>query len=262
MTEPDWKSWSAGARRKGPRCPDIERLRLWTERGEAPAEAGGPDLPAVGAHVRECARCRREADELRSFFAGTAGGGAAHGADHEAVVHRLRQVLADPERARALPARSSASPAAAPPAAAARLPLWARRPWLVALPAALLVGAGLAFFLSRAPRLGAPPIPVLEPGTGAFRGEVRPLLLEPKGEREAVPRRLSWQSEGEQPGAWIVRLERVDGFLIWSARTSDLFVDLPGSVAGELRPGSRYLWSVEPADHPGARVAASFTIAP
>ncbi|OLC55666.1 MAG: hypothetical protein AUH92_01645 [Acidobacteria bacterium 13_1_40CM_4_69_4] len=211
--------------------------------------------------MQQCARCRIEADELREFFSESrAAEGASEGAEFERLLARLRETLLSvaarkpgPPASPALPRRSQGP---------REQPSRHRAPWLLALPAALLLAVGLALFLSGFPRTDAPPIPPLQPGSGAFRGEGRPHLLAPKGEQSSVPRHFSWESGGSPAGAWTFRLERVDGSLIWSAHTPDTSVLLPDSAARELHQGSRYVWSVERAEQPGARSGASFSIQP
>ena len=260
MTEPDWKAWAAAARRRGPRCPDAETLRRWTDQAGGAGSSADPARLEVGGHVQGCARCRIEAEELRSFFTDLPeAGSGARATEREFVRDALRRALAPPARRETVPPVPAAPPSSL---GLARWSVWMRRPWLLALPAALLVGVGLAFLISDWPRPGSPRVPVLPPGAGALRGQGRPHLLTPRGDQATVPRRFSWGSAATPPGAWTFRLERVDGSLIWSTPTTTPSLELPEPVARELHPGSRYVWSVEPSNQPAARASAAFAIRP
>jgi hypothetical protein len=127
---------------------------------------------------------------------------------------------------------------------------------------ALVVGVGLVLLVPVWRESRAPAVPPLDPGQGTLRGDLRPRLLAPRGEQSSVPRRFDWEAEGKPPEAWIFRLERVDGSLIWSAETTMPSVDLPEVVAGSLRPGSRYIWRVQAKEQPSSPASASFEIAP
>jgi len=65
---------------------------------------------------------------------------------------------------------------------------------------------------------------------------------------------------------YTVRLERVDGELLWSANVTDVTVALRGSVVQELHPAVTYFWVVEALDAEGRTVGRSerqsFTVRP
>jgi hypothetical protein len=134
-----------------------------------------------------------------------------------------------------------------------------QRAWAMAwgLAAATVVVASLVTFqMSRRPA-----IPSLDGGTGATRGEARPVPIEPTGEQVAIPQLLSWEP-GQASGPWEVRLEQVDGVLLWSTTTSVTEVELPESVTISLRPGSRYFWQVQSTREGSAPTRVSFHLAP
>lgn len=260
MTESHWEAWAREIRRRGPLCPDVEALRVWVENPGTGAVPTDPSWRATDAHVKECVRCDLEAEKLRSFFAPAPG----EESDRSLVATaRIRDLLV---RTLAADPLQPASPRVLRTAETPARPLWNRRPWVLALQMALLIGVGLVVIVPILRRDSAPSVPALEPGQGpgqgTLRGDVRPRLLSPRGEQAAAPRRFAWEAPETPPGGWIVRLERVDGSLIWSTVTRAPSIELPGETATLLLPGSRYVWRVRASEGPSSPASAWFEIAP
>jgi hypothetical protein len=259
MIDSDWKVWAGEALRRGPGCPDVEVLRLWTESQRGQGAATDPSWAATEAHVRQCARCGVEAEALRSFFFPAVGEeGARYRAAREGIQDLLARTLASGHRVR---------PACATPLSSAKekVSLWRSlkgRPWMLAFQMALLVGVGLGLLVPLLRENQAPAVPVLDSGHGTLRGDLRPRLLSPLGEQLSIPRRFDWEAGERPPGGWIFRLERIDGSLVWRTGTSAPFVELPAEIAGSILPGSRYIWRVEASGGASPPASAWFEIVP
>lgn len=209
MIEPEWNTWAREGLERGPDCPDDETLRRWLEEN-----ADGSPHP----HVARCSRCRLQVEEMAAFLADPP-------EQAREIEESLRALLSDAPPAEA--ARPSAVEAVSP----------GRTHWLAWFAAAAAIVLALSLLLRREP---APEIPTLPEEAGAVRGAAIRLLTPPGP--GIPPERLTWRSEVEGP--WVVRLERVDGELLWSATASTAEVPLPPAVRDRLQPGSRYLWSV------------------
>lgn len=243
MTKPRWKTLGREALEPGPLCPDDEQLRLWAERTGNAATAASDE---VDDHMRRCPRCRVEAEEIQAFFASS---GTRDETAARDIQSSLQETLASMTGAEGETEQS----------VSAFRPRPLRRGWPLAwgLAAATVVFATLVTYqMSRRPA-----IPSLDEGAGAVRGEARPVPVEPVGEQETIPRRLSW-GPGQASGPWEVRLERVDGVLLWSTTTSATELELPESVVASIQPGSRYTWHVQSAREGSARATVSFLVLP
>jgi hypothetical protein len=238
----------------------VEKLRRWVESpgtGDLPTDA--PRL-SMDAHIKECVRCCLEAEEMRSFFAPAPGEESDRS---RAETARIRDLLARTLASGPLKVPAPAAPQRVPRTAGTPpRPLWNRHPWVLALQMALVIGVGLVALVPFLRPDRAPSVPALDPGRGGLRGDLRPRLLEPRGEQISVPRHFAWEASETPAAGWVFRLERVDGSLIWSTATRTPSVELPAEAAGALRPGSRYVWRVQAASEPSTPVGASFEIAP
>ena len=241
MTKPQWKTWGQEALEPGPLCPEDEQLRLWVERTGSASAVASED---VEDHVRQCPRCSLEAEEMRTFFAKP----EAHDqVAAQSIERSLRETLSSITGAGAEQHQSASDFRPRP----------RRRGWSMAwglAAATLFITMLVAYQMNRRPS-----IPSLDEGAGALRGEARPVLVHPAGEQETIPRRMSW-APGPTSGPWEVRLEQVDGSLLWSTTTSVTELELPESVVASLRAGSRYWWHVQAVGGGSARATVSFRV--
>ncbi len=120
---------------------------------------------------------------------------------------------------------------------------------------ALAVAAMLAIFwlpedvFRRPPELPVPPAVTVERG-GALE------LLEPVGPLAELPRRFAWQVIA--PAAFYsLRLEAVDGHVLWQITTDSAGIDRPDEMYDFLQPSVSYYWQVEAFDSAERRVAWS-----
>ncbi len=241
MTKLQWKTWGQDALKPGPLCPDDEQLRLWVEHTGRASTAASED---VEDHVQHCPRCRLEAEEMCAFFAKP---GARDQVAARSIETSLRETLSSITGADAEKHQSRSAHRQGP----------RRRGWNMAwglVAATLFITTLVAYQMSR-----RPPIPSLDEGAGALRGEARPVLVHPAGEQQTIPRRMSWDP-GPTSGPWEVRLEQVDGSLLWSTTTSMTELELPESVVASLRAGSRYVWHVQAVGGASARATISFRV--
>ena len=242
MTDTEWRKLARDARQRGKECPDTETLRRFTE-----AE---PGAPTVAAHVASCARCAHEAGEIRSFFDPAHPGSAATLATVRAALERTLSPAVSEFQRRAT-VRSIAP--------ARRGPSLYR--WSAGLAATILLTSAVAVHLSDRMTPPSPARPAPRNG-GVMRGETSARLLSPRGSAPDVPTRFAWEPVGPQPAGWDFQLERVDGTVLWTARTEQVFLDLPEEVRTELKPGTRYLWRVRPAGALATGTAVAFDISP
>ncbi|MFQ5768445.1 MAG: hypothetical protein ACE5ID_10760, partial [Acidobacteriota bacterium] len=209
-----------------------------------------------------------EVDEVNAFFdldsSAAKGqgfistGGDTGGRDEdeflvETIEKRLQKMLTAPDRTED-GASKATLPAAAPFTRRRR-----RREGLLALAAILLAGVGLMVVLKEGDGGHPPPVPSLSDGPGAMRALAGPVAMEPEGDQERIPEVLAWHSRESEEGDWEVRLERVDGEIVWSARVQHSPVRLPAPVHDMLKPGSRYIWKVKSIQG-GHESSAAFTL--
>ena len=123
--------------------------------------------------------------------------------------------------------------------------------WPLAAAAVLVLGLGIYARLSGPPDLPPPPDAVVLRSSA-----VEP--VEPVGDLARAPRSLRWRAVA---GATVYHpaLKRVDGRSIFEATTETTDAELPPEVAGLLRPGVTFLWTVEARGADGRVLARSPT---
>jgi hypothetical protein len=125
-------------------------------------------------------------------------------------------------------------------------------PRLSAASAALLLAVSVGLYV-RHGQMGEQGLEVVENGTyrtGKVTG------VQPAGDIEAVPERVTWSAMAEAR-RYEVRMTEVDGTEVWRAEVAEAGAALPAAARGQIVATKTLLWEVTAKDGAGKTVGIS-----
>lgn len=205
-----------------PACISLERL--------------GTELTAAErAHVDECARCQAELALWEAFNEPSR--------DDDAERESVEWIVARLQQAR-IAARAAGVPT---PARKVGFPPFRA---LLGVAAAIMVAATLGYVVWDGEPAVGPPVTEQVYRTASIE------IVSPSGDIAGPPTALVWVAS---PAAarYDVRVQEVDGVVMWRATSLSPRVDLPDDVISRIVPGKTLMWEVTALDDSGKAVAQS-----